>query len=73
MALLKQYRLTILFNIIAIICLISFRLIGSSIDENGFLKEPFALIPLFWLFLLLSVITFITTLWRNNKRSKNEE
>lgn len=30
-------------------CFTSFRLIGSHVDAEGFLHEPFALIPLGWL------------------------
>lgn len=28
------------------LCLIAFRLIGASVDEDGVLHEPFALIPI---------------------------
>ena len=52
------------------LCAVAYHLIGSSIDEQGALVEPFALIPLFWLFLLLGCIALLAALlqW---KRSQN--
>ncbi|CAG35095.1 DUF3955 domain-containing protein [Desulfotalea psychrophila] len=41
----------------SITCMISYRIIGSSIDSEGFLHEPFALIPLGWLFFFLTLLT----------------
>lgn len=39
-------------------CFISYRIQGSYIDANGFLVEPFYLIPLTLLFGLLAIILF---------------
>jgi hypothetical protein len=33
--------------------LVAFRLVGSSIDENGFLREPFGLLPIGWLLVIV--------------------
>lgn len=33
--------------------LILFRILGSSIDENGMLHEPFALVPISYVLILL--------------------
>lgn len=36
-------------------CVGLYRLIGSHVDERGFLHEPFALLPIGWLCLFLGV------------------
>jgi hypothetical protein len=33
--------------------LVTFRLIGSTIDENGFLRELFALLPIGWVLVIV--------------------
>ncbi|MFA9395044.1 MAG: DUF3955 domain-containing protein [Halodesulfovibrio sp.] len=48
-----------LFLIASLVCGISYNVIGSHIDENGFLIEPFFLIPLTWLFFFISMLSFI--------------
>jgi len=35
-------------------------MIGSSVDEQGFLHEPFALVPIGWLFLIIGVGAGVT-------------
>lgn len=65
-----NYRLPVLFWSISALCAVTYHLIGSSIDEQGVLVEPFALIPLFWLFLLLGCIALLGALPRW-KRSQN--
>lgn len=40
-------------------CLISFKLMGSTIDESGFLHEPFMLVIIGWFLIGLSLISFI--------------
>ncbi|MBI3172605.1 MAG: DUF3955 domain-containing protein [Chloroflexi bacterium] len=40
----------------AVVCLIAFNMIGSEIDSQGVLHEPFFLIPLFWLLIISSLI-----------------
>lgn len=41
---------------IGLSCMVAFRIIGSEVDAQGALREPFALIPLGWLSLVLGVI-----------------
>lgn len=60
----KQDRLssfftgTLLFSIIASVgCLVAFNMIGSYVTAEGFLVEPFALIPLFYLFGLTALLS----------------
>jgi len=51
-------KLPLFFLILSISCYIMFILIGSEIDENGFIKEPFGLLPIGALFFFLSVMIF---------------
>ncbi|MGO4262608.1 DUF3955 domain-containing protein [Lysobacter sp. TAB13] len=49
-------------------CLLAFGLIGSTIDEQGFLHEPFALLPIGWLLIftgaLLAIVAGVRALLR---------
>jgi hypothetical protein len=58
MCILKN-KIAWLFLIASLVCGISYSVIGSHIDENGFLIEPFFLIPLTWLFFFISMLSFI--------------
>ncbi|MFD0326089.1 MULTISPECIES: DUF3955 domain-containing protein [Lysobacter] len=53
-------------------CLLAFGLIGSTIDEQGFLHEPFALLPIGWLLIfagaLLAILAGLRTLLRAPRR-----
>ena len=60
-----KYKITITFLVLGILCFLSFRLIGSEIDENDVLREPFGLIPIGWLFLFLGLFSF---LWISYKK-----
>ena len=40
----------------ALVCVIAYNIIGSKVDAQGVLQEPFFLIPLFWLFLMFSLL-----------------
>ncbi|KAB0463430.1 MULTISPECIES: DUF3955 domain-containing protein [Vibrio] len=64
---LRKYKISVLFCISGILCLIAYNIIGSSVDENGFLVEPFGLIPLFWLFQLLALVALVVTFVRHRK------
>ncbi len=44
--------------LISLICYVSFFAVGSEIDQNGYLKEPFGLIPIGALFFFASVMSF---------------
>lgn len=61
MRLLGKYKISVLLCVCGVVCLIAYAAIGSHIDTNGFLVEPFGFIPLFWLFELLAVVLFIVT------------
>jgi len=49
-------NLAYLFISLAIIFMLTFNLIGSEVDENGTLQEPFFLIPFSYLSFALGII-----------------
>ena len=51
-------KLALVFFILSLSCYILFFLIGSEIDDNGYLNEPFGLLPIGALFFFLSVMIF---------------
>ena len=55
-------------------CGVAYKLIGSHVEPDGTLVEPFALIPLAWLFAFLALIfgacLLISRLCRRHKRRK---
>lgn len=48
-------------------CFVLSMFIGSTIDSDGILHEPFFLIPIGYLFLLLGLISGVIYLWRKIK------
>jgi len=48
--------LGVLLFVGAVVCIVAFNMIGSEVDSQGMLHEPFFLIPLFWLFLTFNLI-----------------
>ena len=63
----SKYKISALFCISGMLCLIAYHVIGSSADENGFLVEPFGLIPLFWFFQLLALVALVVTFAKPKK------
>ena len=58
-----KYKIAITFLVLGILCFVAFEpLIGSEVDENGILREPFFLIPIGWLFLFLGFFSFLLIL-----------
>lgn len=55
---LKKISLILPF-ILAGICPILFNLIGSEITAEGILKEPFFLIPMMYVFLLIGLVNLV--------------
>ena len=49
---------TISLFVISILCLVVYNIIGVEVDSEGFLREAFYLIPMFYLFLVGSIISF---------------
>jgi hypothetical protein len=54
-----KYKIATTLLVIGIMCFVSFELIGSEVDENGFINEPFALLPIGFIFICLSMVLFI--------------
>jgi hypothetical protein len=49
-------RIGVFFVAIGFSCLLAFHLIGSSIDPNGFIQEPFGLLPIGYLLVFVGVL-----------------
>ena len=54
-----KYKIATTLLVIGIMCFVSFELIGSEVDENGFINEPFALLPTGFISICLSMVLFI--------------
>ena len=51
-------------------CLITYNIKGSYVDSNGILIEPFYLIPMSYLFLLIGIIISIVNLIKFSRKKK---
>ena len=54
-----KYKIATSLLIFGIICFVSFYLIGSEVDENGYLHEPFFLLPIGFICIFLSMILYV--------------
>ena len=45
--------------IVGLLCFALFQLIGSTVDEKGFVHEPFFLLPIGWLLVFAAITTSI--------------
>lgn len=52
---------------VAVGCALAYELIGSHVDADGWLREPFALIPLGWLSGLAGILFVVLGLWRRRR------
>jgi hypothetical protein len=56
-------RAAIVLILSSFACIVAFEVIGSSVNDNGTLVEPFFLIPIAWLLFvsggILAIATFI--------------
>ncbi|MCQ8868418.1 DUF3955 domain-containing protein [Vibrio splendidus] len=64
---LRKYKISFLFCVSGLLCFIVYNTIGSYVDENGVLVEPFGLIPIFWIFELLALVALVVTFVRHKK------
>jgi hypothetical protein len=62
----KKYNIAIILFFIGTIELITFKIVGSKLDPDGILIEPFWLLPTGYIFILLSVISTIVNFIRKN-------
>jgi Na+-transporting NADH:ubiquinone oxidoreductase subunit NqrB len=54
-------RAAIVLVLSSLACVVAFEIIGSSVNEDGTLVEPFFLIPIAWLLFVTGVILGIAT------------
>ena len=55
--------------LIGVMCWIAFNLIGSTVDAQGVLHEPFALIPIGWLFVVIGAVLYVYAYFKQKKGS----
>ncbi len=58
----------LLLVVLAFALILAFNLMGSRVDADGWLHEPFALIPLAWLSALAGVLLLAVGLWRRRRQ-----
>ena len=54
-----KYKVATGLLITGIVCFALFYLIVSEVDENGYLNEPFYLLPIGFIFICLSMVLYI--------------
>ncbi|GJL66349.1 MAG: hypothetical protein NPIRA05_13200 [Nitrospirales bacterium] len=68
-------RISIGITILGMISLTAFHLIGGTIDAQGFLREPFALLPIGYALLVIggigALISFLFHAKRQNRIRRN--
>jgi len=60
----KKYLIPLGFLIFAVACGVAYNVDGSYVDADGWLHESFHYIPLFYLFMLLAVVSGIIQFFR---------
>ncbi|SDW68782.1 DUF3955 domain-containing protein [Lysobacter enzymogenes] len=58
---------------LAAVCALAYHAIGAQIDADGFLREPFGLIPIGWLFAVSGALLAIAAgarAWRQRRRAR---
>lgn len=65
----KKNILILIPFILGLGCFISYNIIGSEVAPDGTLVEPFFLIPISYLFMLIGIIASIVSLFRNYRKS----
>ncbi|MGX5834717.1 DUF3955 domain-containing protein [Aeromonas piscicola] len=57
-------KLAALFTALGMISLISFSLLGSYVDSQGYLHEPFGLLPIGFLFIFIGILLALLSVLR---------
>ena len=60
--------LALIFFGLSVGCWLGYELAGATVDEDGWLVEEFALIPLAWLFLLFGLVAGGYHLWAKRRK-----
>lgn len=68
----KKYLVSLISIFISIVCIITYDIIGSEVLADGTLVEPFFLIPLGWLFLIIGIISGIAVFIISNVRKSKK-
>jgi len=55
----RKYLLASIPLILSVLCIVSFAMIGSNVEPDGTLKEPFFLIPIGYLFFFSGIISLM--------------
>ncbi|MDM5131126.1 DUF3955 domain-containing protein [Aeromonas piscicola] len=69
-------KLAALFTALGMISLISFNLLGSYVDSQGYLHEPFGLLPIGFLFIFMGILLALLSVLRaffRQRRTKAEK
>ena len=54
-----KYKVATGLLIAGIVCFVLFYLIGAEVDENGYVNEPFYLLPIGFITICLSMVLYI--------------
>lgn len=65
----KLKKVGLITLLVGILCWIAFTLIGSTVDVQGMLHEPFALIPIGWLFVIIGAVLYLYASFKQKKGS----
>ncbi|MNV68980.1 hypothetical protein D3C71_1618580 [compost metagenome] len=69
----NMVRVGVLLVVLGFIALITFRLMGSSIDADGFLREPFALLPIGFLLVVVGCVTALIGWIKRRVQSRSRD
>ena len=58
----KQIIIEAWLIVLGVICILLFKVVGSSLDAQGFLHEPFFLLPIGYAFIALGLCSMVTSL-----------
>ncbi len=70
MSKLISIRVSAIFIGISLLCFLGFWAIGSEVDADGYLHEPFALIPLGWIFFFIGIFIGLFSFFKRNQNIK---
>ena len=69
----KPLAISASFAIAAVSCAVAYRVIGTSVDRNGGLHEPFALIPIGYLMGAGAIATASAVVLRQGRAQKQSD
>tara|TARA_X000000368_G_scaffold388756_1_gene350509 strand:- start:4100 stop:4297 length:198 start_codon:yes stop_codon:yes gene_type:complete len=54
-----KFKIATSFLVTGVLCFLLFYLIGSEVDESGYLHEPFFLLPIGFISIIISMILYV--------------